>query len=264
MFHLSHCFMKKFSLLFSAAFLIAAVGFSSSVQAQSDEYSRLYEEFLKRLQQEQGSETMQPAPTTPTTTTVPPTTTKPTTTTPKPEVKTQPKVKTSMYSVTGKVTRSADGRYFIATDEKPSRTLRVYGQEAAKEIMQAVVYESVQLIGEKAYFNGKEVGISATKVVPLSMKATTTKTTPVKATSAPKPEPKKTPMMQETTFMGEIEVSSSGNPFLVMTEGKKRTTHRLLNSTEWKMAFQHAYKGMVKVKGYMTEAGAIRYSNISK
>ena len=253
--------MKKFSLLFSAAFLLATVGISTPAQAQSDEYSRLYEEFLKRLQQEQSSENVQPttpAPTATTTTTSPKT---PSSTTP--EVKTQPKVKTSMYSVTGRVTRSADGRYFVATDEKPSRTLRVYGQETAKEIMQSVVYDSVQLIGERAYFNGKEVGISVRQVVPLSANAISTKT--VATTPAPKPEPKPAPVInKEMTFSGEIEVSSEGNPFLVMTEGKKRTTHRLLNSTEWKMAFQNAYKGMVKVKGYMTETGAIRYSNISK
>jgi hypothetical protein len=257
--------MKKISYLLSAALIATFVSsITAPVQAQSDEYSRLYEEFLKRLQQEQNSDTE----TTPTTST-PAQEIKPTTTAPKPEVvKAQPKVKTDMYSVTGRITRSTDGRYFISTDEKPSRNLRVYGQELSKEIIQSVVYDSVQLIGEKAYFNGKEVGISVRKLVPLSggkeaMTTMTTKTTP--ATVTPKPEPTKTPIYhQEMNFMGEIEISSEGNPFLVMTENKKRFTHRLLNSADWKKAFQNAYKGSVKVRGYMTEAGAIRYSEITR
>jgi hypothetical protein len=84
---------------------------------------------------------------------------------------------------------------------------------------------------------------------------------------APKPEPKKPApapkaKMMETTFRGTIEVSSEGNPYLVTTDSKNRVTHRLLNQDDWKKAYQFAYKGEVTVYGYMTEGGAIRYSDI--
>jgi len=238
--------MKKFPFMLA---VVAAFFFMvPTTQAQSDDYSRLYEEFLRNLQQ-QG-------------TTTPSTTSTTTPTPPKAEpVKSQPKVETSQYSLSGKVTRGDDGRYFITTDEKPSRVLRVYGQDLSKEIIQSIVHDKVQLIGEKAFFNGKEVGISVKKIVILSAgkqqvtKPLVTKPEPVKPAQKPT-------MHQEMTFRGTIEVSSEGNPFLVTVENKKRVTHRLLNQDDWKKAYQYAYKGEVTVRGYKNEAGAIRYSDI--
>jgi len=241
--------MKK-SLSLLPGILVAFLLVPASAHAQVSETQRLYDEFLQLLQQnvtpdeqsssqEQGVEIniVEPVPTT---------------TAPQPKAP----VKTAQYSVSGKVTRADGGKYLITTDEKPSRILRVYGTKSAKEVMHSVVYEKVQLIGEKAFFNGKEVGISVQQVVPLEV-------APVKMVKeAPKPKAEKPVMKhQEKTYTGTIE-TSQGKAYLVMMENKKRVLYRLLNEKDWKVAFQKAYKGQVTIRGFMTENGAIRYSSI--
>ncbi|MGE3278309.1 MAG: hypothetical protein AB7J40_00655 [Candidatus Altimarinota bacterium] len=232
-----------------ALFLLAPL----SAHAQSTEAERLYQEFLEILKS-QESQTQQPSsqpavmPQEDVQVNIPAT----------PAVR-EPQ-KTSDYSLTGRVSRAEGGRYFITTDEKPSRVLRVYGTKTAKEVMHSVVYEKVQLIGEKAFYNGKEVGISANQVVPLVVNPSTPKKTPEVA-KTPAPEVKM--MHQESVFTGEIEVAE-GKAYLVMMENKKRITRRLLNEADWKKAFQMAFKGTVRVKGFLTESGAIRYSEITR
>lgn len=220
----SHFYLTMKKLISAViSFLFAFTLLPLSAQAATNDYGRLYQQFLDNIQN----------PTSPV------------------ETPDAASVKTSKYSLSGKVSRGENGSYYIKTDEKPSRTLRVYGQVLAKEIIKSVLVEKVQLIGEKAFFKGKEVGISVREVIYLSQ---------------PAPKAQKTPTAPQlpalTVFRGTIEISSDGNPFLVLTENKKRITRRLLNEMDWKKAFQKAYKGEVEVEGYLNEKGAIRFTDI--
>lgn len=230
--------MKK--LLSLSLGLSLAFSMSPSVFAQNDDYSRLYQEFLQRLQQEQMDysqpSTMmeQPMPTLYTE---------------------QSAVPTSQYSLIGKVTGDTQGRYYISVKEgKAKMTYRVYGQKLSKEIIKAALYEEVQLIGKKAYYNNKHVGISVDQVVPLVMGAKAEKVATEKVMYKP--------MMASQSFWGNIEVSSDGKAFLIVMEGKKKMTYRLLNEKDWRKAFSMAYKGQVEVRGILVKDGVIRFEDI--
>lgn len=230
--------MKKLislSLGLSCAFFM-----SPSAFAQNDDYSRLYQEFLQRLQQEQ-IDYSQPVGTVETS--------MPT------YSMEQAAVPTSQYSLIGKVTGDAQGRYYISVKEgKAKMTYRVYGQKLSKEIIRAALYEEVQLIGKKAYYNNKHVGISVEQVVPLVMGAKAEKALMQKSTPQAM-----MPSMQ--SFWGNIEVMD-GKAFLQVMEGKKKLTYRLLNEKDWKKAFSMAYKGQVEVRGRLVKDGVIRFEDI--
>lgn len=235
---LHHPCMKKllsFSLGLSLAFTL-----SPSAFAQNDDYSRLYQEFLNRLQQEQQDYT-QPASTSEQ---------------PAPAVYVdQAAIPTSQYSLIGKVTGDAQGRYYITVKEgKAKMTYRVYGQKMSKEIIRAALYEEVQLIGQKAYFNNKHVGISVDQVIPLVMGPKAEKMETVKVMT-------KSPMAVSQSFWGMIEVGG-GKAYLQVMEGKKKMTYRLLNEKDWRKAFNLAYKGQVEVRGTLVKDGVIRFEDI--
>ena len=84
-------------------------------------------------------------------------------------------------------------------------------------------------------------------------------------TPAPAPAPVAQPMMYtETTYVGYIEISPEGHPYLKVPQGKGEMTYRLVNRDLWKMSFDYAYKGTIRVRGWMNDKHVIRYSNITR
>jgi len=247
--------MKKSASLF-IGILLGLVLIPSSAHAQQD---TLYEEFLKLLNEQQNTPSQtneinitEPAPSEPI----------------KAISEVQAPVKTGQYSLSGILTRDENGRYFITTDEKPPRVLRVYGQKTAKEIMHAVVYLKVQLIGEKAFYNGKEVGISVQKVVPLTSSAVKT------ATPAKKMSVAKAPLNDWNmgTYSGKIIVNEKGQLFLQRVDEKgnvmkmvgRPMEYRLVNSVNWKAPYAFVGKGIARVNGSINDKRwVIRYNDVN-
>ena len=237
--------MKKTAALFIALFI-----FTSSViqvvNAQTEEsknYLRLYNQFIRnldkqRLEQEAGTTNEEQAamPGTPSV-----------------EMRDKPDVpKTGEFSITGKIYRNDQGAYFIRPEgkEKGSKELdpRVFGRKLSNAIVGAVVFGRVQLIGNTAFYNGKEVGISVKRIVVLSGVA------PEYSGVVPTK-----PMPPLAMFSGKIYLEN-GRAYLYDGE----VSRILLNRDNWELAFQNAYKGEVKIKGYLTGNGGIRYVEISK
>jgi len=246
-------FKKLLSTSLALMFGVSVLPLATPTMAQSDDYARLYQEFLQRIEQTSDTPVTQPATTTPA---VQPTTAP--VVAPQPRVQSQ--VRTNDYSLVGKVTRDENGAYFIHLADKPGYHYRVYGEDNAKDIMNAVKYAKVQLIGKKAYFNGKHVGISANRVVVLEYYPEKA----MKNTPAPAPVVQQMPMYTETVYVGRIEISAEGHPYLKVQQGKAEMTYRLVNREMWKMAFEYAYKGDVRVRGWMNEKHVIRYSSITR
>ncbi len=161
-------------------------------------------------------------------------------------------------TIEGELYRGDDGAYFI---KAAGKALRVYGSEASRSIVQAGG-SRVLLIGREAesFKTGQRtvigIHVEAGGVQVLVDRSRNNEVR--KALPFTKAEE-----MQEgdyRVFYGEIVIDNK-RPYLLEEGNGSRI---LLNSTKWRMAFQHAYKGIVIVEGVLTENGGIRYSNISK
>lgn len=230
------------SLITVSLFLGIGIAISPSFAEETKNYLRLYNQFLRNLEKQndvpevggQAEETVDE------------------TTVLIQEEPTAPAV--SEISMVGTIYRNESGNYFIRLEDKQrgDPDPRVYGTELSNEIVGAVVFDRVQLLGVPAYYNGVEIGISVTKLVVLTDKA------PEPAVEDPTTEVvEDIPATQ--TFTGLIFIED-GRAYLLGEDA----TRLLLNSDLWRMAFENAWKGEVAVKGYLTPNGGIYYSDISR
>lgn len=257
--------MKKLLSLSLALITGLSMAFWQPAMAQDDleNYSRLYNEFLERFGDEPESEPEpesdvqeadEPSVSDDEDEKIP---------APEPQEAVSPA--SEQISLIGQVFRS-EGSYFILLEG--DGTKRVYGHALADDIVRSVVHPRVQLLGQPAYFNGVEVGISVEKIIVLEPREETKEPAeepeePVKEEKKPvkAPEAEK-PSLDEKSYFGEIVILEGGTPHLVTTVDGKKRYYRLLNKVDWLIAFQNAYKGDVEVRGVLYDNEFLRYSEI--